>query len=95
MLYGNAEIKDGFVLLMVKNYPYDKLIIATGSHAFIPPIKGVEYAKTYKDMLDYKEVPEKLIIIGSGTIATELAGIILCNGHRSPYTMQRDFLERS
>jgi dihydrolipoamide dehydrogenase len=86
---GVAEINEGFVSVHGKNYPYDKLIIATGSRAFIPPIKGYEYAKTYKNVLDYKEVPEKLIIIGSGTIATEFAGVfsamgtevhILCRG---------------
>ena len=40
------KLDDGFVTVNDKNYPYDKLIIATGSHAFIPPVKGVEYAKT-------------------------------------------------
>jgi len=77
---GNAKIAQGFVTVDGKDYPYDKLIIATGSHAFIPPLKGVEYAKTYKDMLDYKEVPEKMIIVGSGTIATELAGVFSLMG---------------
>jgi dihydrolipoamide dehydrogenase len=86
---GRAEILDGSVTVDGKDYPYDKLIIATGSYAFIPPVKGAEYAKTYKNVLDFKEVPEKMIIIGSGTIATEFAGIfsafgtevhILCRG---------------
>ena len=72
---GTAEIGDGFVTVNDKNYPYDKLIIATGSHAFLPPVKGLEYAKTYKDILNYKKVPEKMLIVGSGTIATELAGL--------------------
>jgi dihydrolipoamide dehydrogenase len=86
---GSAEIRDGSVTVDGEDYPYDKLIIATGSHAFIPPIKGSEYAKTYKDILKYKEVPDKMIIVGSGTIATEFAGVfsafgtevhILCRG---------------
>jgi dihydrolipoamide dehydrogenase len=86
---GEAEIFDGHVKVGDMEYPYDKLIIATGSHAFIPNIKGSNFAKTYKDLLNYKEVPEKMIIIGSGTIATELAGVfssfgtevdILCRG---------------
>ncbi len=86
---GSAEIKEGSVTVNGEEYQYDKLIIATGSNAFIPSIKGSEYAKTYKDVLDYKEVPEKLLIIGSGTIATEFAGVfsafgtevhVLCRG---------------
>ena len=86
---GRAEIKDGSVTVEGEEYPYDKLIIATGSNAFIPPIKGSEYAKTYKDVLNYKVVPDKILIIGSGTIATEFAGVfsafgtevhVLCRG---------------
>lgn len=86
---GSAEIRDGSVTVDGEDYPYDKLIIATGSHAFIPPIKGSEYAKTYKDILKYKEIPDEMIIVGSGTIATEFAGVfsafgtevhILCRG---------------
>ena len=86
---GCAEIRDGSVNVDGENYPYDKLIIATGSNAFIPQIKGSEYAKTYKDVLDYVEVPDKMLIIGSGTIATEFAGVfsafgtevhVLCRG---------------
>ena len=86
---GEAEVFDGFVKVDGIDYPYDKLIIATGSYAFIPDVKGSNYAKTYKDILNYKKVPEKMIIVGSGIIATELAGVfsslgtevnILCRG---------------
>ncbi len=86
---GLATIHEGHVTVDDVDYDYDKLIIATGSHAFMPDLKGKEYAKTYKDMLNYGEVPEKLIIVGSGIIATEIAGIfsafgsevhILCRG---------------
>jgi len=34
---------------------YDRLIVATGSSAFIPPIKGVENASTYSDVLNFKK----------------------------------------
>ncbi len=89
IIRGNAEVGEGFVTVDGEEYPYDKLIIATGSMSLIPPIKGVENSKTFKDILDFKEVPEKMIIIGSGIIASELAGIfsamgsevhILCRG---------------
>lgn len=56
-------------------YEYDKLIVATGASPFIPPIKGAEYAFTYHDVLNLKKIPEKLLIIGSGVIATEFASI--------------------
>lgn len=90
---GNAEIGEGFVTVNNKKYPYDKLIIATGSHAFIPPVKGVEYAKTYKDILNYKKVPEKMLIIGSGTIATELAGLFSAFGTEVHILCRSTFLK--
>ncbi|MDD3753501.1 MAG: NAD(P)/FAD-dependent oxidoreductase [Methanobacterium sp.] len=72
-----------------KEHSYDRLIIATGARPFIPPINGAEHALTYKDVLDLKNVPENLNIVGSGVIASEFAGIfaslgsnvnILCRG---------------
>lgn len=96
IINGDAEIYDGYVTVNGKHLPYDKLIIATGSRAFIPPIEGVEHAITYKDILNYEEVPEKLIIVGSGIIATEFAGIFSAMGtevhilSRSKYLKQVD-----
>jgi dihydrolipoamide dehydrogenase len=90
---GTAEIGDGFVTVDDKNYPYDKLIIATGSHAFLPPVKGVENAKTYKDILNYKKVPKKMLIVGSGTIATELAGLFSTFGTEVHILCRNTFLK--
>jgi dihydrolipoamide dehydrogenase len=91
---GEAEIAEGYVKVGDKDYPYDKLIIATGSYAFIPDIKGSEYAKTYKDILNYKKVPEKMIIIGSGIIATELAGIFSSLGTQVNILCRKTFLKQ-
>jgi dihydrolipoamide dehydrogenase len=57
----------------------DALILATGSHPFIPPIKGVEEAfsssraLTAKEILDLDSLPESLVIIGGGVIGIEFA----------------------
>ena len=51
----------------------DKVFIASGSRPMIPPIKGldsVEYL-TNESVLQLKECPESLIIIGGGYIAVE------------------------
>jgi dihydrolipoamide dehydrogenase len=91
---GNAEVGDGFVSVDGKDHPYDKLIVATGSHAFIPELKGSEYAKTYKDVLNYKKAPEKMIIIGSGVIATEFAGIFSAMGTEVHVLSRSSFLKQ-
>ncbi len=57
------------------------LIIATGAHPAVPPIEGLEkgleegFVHTSKTMLDVKEIPEKLTIIGGGIIGMEFATI--------------------
>ncbi|USG99754.1 FAD-dependent oxidoreductase [Thermococcus argininiproducens] len=61
--------------------PYDKLVLATGSKAFVPPIKGVESEGvfTLKTMDDVKQIqnyikernPKKALVIGAGLIGLE------------------------
>lgn len=53
------------------------LLICTGSEAFIPNIPGIsesaEYVVTNKEILEMKELPGKLVIIGGGVIGMEFA----------------------
>nr|WP_321408188.1 dihydrolipoyl dehydrogenase [uncultured Carboxylicivirga sp.] len=52
------------------------LLICTGSEAFIPPIPGLENNDailTNREILDLKEQPESLVIIGGGVIGMEFA----------------------
>lgn len=55
----------------------EHFIIATGSKVFIPPVKGIEskYVVTSKELLEFEELPEKLVILGGGVIAMEFASI--------------------
>lgn len=62
--------------------PYDKLLIATGSHTFIPPIKGLDGAVNYigfrniDDIEVLKEVPKScknIVVLGSGLIGIDCA----------------------
>ncbi|MDR0794661.1 MAG: dihydrolipoyl dehydrogenase [Tannerella sp.] len=54
------------------------LLICTGSEALIPPIPGIATAGdtilTNREILNLKEQPESLIIIGGGVIGLEFAG---------------------
>lgn len=53
----------------------DDLIIATGSRAFMPPIKGIEHAVTNREVLSLTKLPKSMVIIGGGVIGIELACI--------------------
>ena len=71
---------DGFVVVADgKEYVGKKLLIASGSVAAVPPIPGLKEAVaagtalTNREILDLKEVPKKLIVLGGGVIGLEMA----------------------
>lgn len=73
---GRAEFKDSrTVLCNGQEFTADKFIIATGSVSASLPIPGAESCLTSKEILDLKEVPESLCVIGGGVIGLEFASI--------------------
>lgn len=86
IIYGNARIEDineNEITVTIKvnetneeeTYKCEKLLIATGAKSSIPNIKGTDLSMTSSDILDLKDLPNTLNIIGGGIIATELANI--------------------
>src|SRR5699024_10551009 len=65
-------------------FEYNKLLIATGSHAFVPPIKNadaegvfaIRSSEDLKHFKDYLHDKKKLIIIGGGILGLEAANSI-------------------
>ena len=66
---------------MIGEMQPDAVICAVGSHPFVPPIKGVEYAKhaveAYHDISVLKD--KKVVIIGGGAIGCE-SGYFFADG---------------
>jgi dihydrolipoamide dehydrogenase len=60
-----------------ESYIGANLLICTGSEAFVPPIPGLAEAGdiilTNREILDLKEQPKSLVIIGGGVIGMEFA----------------------
>ena len=60
-----------------REYKAANLLICTGSEAFVPPIPGIDKAGgtvlTNREILDLKEQPKSLIVIGGGVIGMEFA----------------------
>lgn len=69
------------VLADGRSFPYDRLLIATGSHAVMPPIPGIQdericnmWTKADADRLRvYFETYQKVVVIGSGFVALQAA----------------------
>ena len=80
----NAEIisrdAEGTVLAAAgKEYRAGRLLICTGSEAFVPPFPGLAEAGdkvlTSRELLSLNEVPRALTVIGGGVIGMEFAAL--------------------
>lgn len=69
------------------------IIIATGAHPFVPPIKGMENIDylTSDNLWQIRTLPKRLIVLGGGPIGTELAQAFARLGSR---VTQVEMLER-
>jgi len=69
-----------------ESYTGTNLLVCTGSEAFIPPIPGLEQVSdiilTNREILDLKELPASLVIIGGGVIGMEFASFYNSLGSR-------------
>jgi dihydrolipoamide dehydrogenase len=83
VIKGSATIKgrseEGIISIECgdETYTATNLLVCTGSEAFIPPIAGLaesDAVVTARELLDAKEQPSRLIIIGGGVIGMEFAG---------------------
>ncbi len=79
---GNASFKNKNTIIIKTREKEEtiegkNIIIATGSKTNIPPIKGIDHPEVLdsKSILELKELPEDLLIIGGGVIGIEFAGI--------------------
>ena len=71
-----------------KRILFDKLLLATGSNPFIPPIKGIEKKGvfTYRNlddtagMIDYAKKAHKAVVIGGGLLGLEAGRALVQRG---------------
>ncbi len=78
--YGRARVRDahtvvitgadGETVLTAKN-----ILIATGGAPHLPEIPGAEFAITSNEALSLPALPPRMVVIGGGYIAVELAGV--------------------
>ena len=76
---GKAKFCSGKEIVVNNNhYFFDKAIIATGAHSFIPPFKGngLNEVLTSETLFLQPRLPESLIIVGGGPIGIELAQML-------------------
>ena len=73
-----------------KRYTAERIVIATGGWPTLPDIPGMEHAITSNEALDLPQRPEKIVIVGSGYIAVEFAGIFNAYGVETHLVFRAD-----
>ena len=58
-----------------QRYTAANILVATGSRPFLPEAPGIEHAITSDEALSLPALPRRLLIVGGGYIAVELAGV--------------------
>jgi dihydrolipoamide dehydrogenase len=77
-VHGHATLQDTHtVTANGETYSAKNIIIATGSHAKMLPIEGIdqENVMTSTELLNINEVPQRLCIVGAGVIGMEMASV--------------------
>ncbi len=89
IIQGAADaIDNNSVVVLGKTYKTKSIIIATGASPFIPPIHGIKEGiknntvVTYKEILNIKEVPKNLVVLGGGVIGVEFATLFNAVGSK-------------
>jgi pyruvate/2-oxoglutarate dehydrogenase complex dihydrolipoamide dehydrogenase (E3) component len=85
LVRGDAAVaRAGLVRVGDRELPYDRLVIATGSSAAIPPIPGLDGVDywTNEQATETTEVPSSLVVLGGGPVGCELAQFFARMGSR-------------
>jgi nitrite reductase (NADH) large subunit len=75
-----GDVKEKVVIsLDNRKLPYDRLLVATGSHSFVPPIRGADKKGVFtlrsfqdaRDIMDWAKNIKEVVMIGGGLLGLE------------------------
>ena len=78
LAHTRAELEDAHTIKLAdrdKPFSVDKVLVATGARAQLPPIPGIELAITSNEAFQLPALPKRILVVGGGYIALEFAGI--------------------
>ena len=80
------KLKDG----STKTVTSDKIAVATGGKPMIPPGEGIaEHCITSDGFFELEALPEKVVVVGAGYIAVELAGVLNALGSETHLVVRK------
>lgn len=72
-----------------------RIVIATGGHPVVPEVPGADLGVTSDGFFELARRPESVVIVGSGYVAAELAGVFAALGSRVTLAIRHTRLLRS
>ncbi|KAI8998384.1 hypothetical protein BC832DRAFT_565622 [Gaertneriomyces semiglobifer] len=96
-ILGSAKFVDNKTIDVGGEYYSGKhILIATGSHPWIPPAPGArEYGITSDGFFELQDMPKKVAVVGAGYIGVEIAGIFHHLGAQTSLFIRHDEFLRS
>lgn len=76
-------------------YTAEHILIATGGQPIIPPVHGAELGITSDGFFELEHLPRRVVTVGAGYIATELAGVLHGLGAEVTMVLRRDAFLRN
>lgn len=96
LIEGHARFVDEHTIdVDGKAYTAERFVIATGGQPIVPDIPGAELGITSDGFFELEERPQRVLIVGSGYIAVELAGIFSGLGSETRVVVRKDSVLRS
>ncbi|MBX2879899.1 MAG: glutathione-disulfide reductase [Granulosicoccus sp.] len=81
VVHGRGELIDAHTVQVGETvYTAERILLATGGYARIPEIPGKEYGVTSDGFFEFEKRPDKVLVLGAGYIAVELAGMLQAMG---------------
>jgi glutathione reductase (NADPH) len=96
MIAGHGRFVDARTLdVNGQRYSADHVVIATGGRPSVPDLPGAELGITSDGFFELEACPRRVVIVGSGYIAVELAGMFNALGAQVTLLLRKEQLLRS
>ncbi|WAR28770.1 GSHR-like protein [Mya arenaria] len=95
-IIGHAQFtEDGNVEVNGQKYSAPHILVATGGRPVMAEIPGKEHAITSDGFFELEDLPKKVVVVGAGYIAVELAGIFNALGADTSICIRYDQVLRT
>lgn len=95
-IVGYGSFKDAHTIVVDgQEISAERILIATGGHPVVPEIPGAELGITSDGFFELEDRPQRVLVVGSGYIAVELAGILSALGSETRIVVRKNGIVRT